>query len=144
MTGDLPALEDATGERRFKSYTYPHRLQHKVILHEMKPLTSYHTREPTTGSAINAAAQAPKPDPAKRDNLDFWQAWKELEQGERVSRRTGSSQGPWPYYMSHRAYMQLVGDRIEVTSMVEPGKMLCFEWKPSVEDLRADNWYVLE
>jgi hypothetical protein len=100
--------------------------------------------EQLSGSAINAAAQAPEPDPSKKDNLDFWEAWAELEQGERVSRRTGSSQGPWPYYLSHRAYMQLVGDRIEVISRVEPGKCLCFEWKPLVEDLRAWNWFVLK
>lgn len=97
-----------------------------------------------SGSVIDAVAKAPKPEPAKKDNLDFWQAWAELEQGEQVSRRIGSSQGPWPYYISHRAYMQLVGDRIEVSSRVEPGKILCFEWKPLVEDLRACNWFVLK
>lgn len=100
--------------------------------------------EQLSGSAINAVAKAPEPEPAKKDNLDFWQAWAELEQGERVSRRAGSSQGPWPCYMSHRAYMRLVGDRIEVISRVEQGRILCFDWKPLVDDLRADNWFVVK
>lgn len=100
--------------------------------------------EQLSGSAIDAVAKAPEPEPAKKESLDFWQAWAELEQGERVSRRTGSSQGPWPYYMSHRAYMQLVGDRIEVVSRVEPGKIICFECRLSVEELRANNWFVLK